>query len=170
MAMKERAHSATDILRRDHDTVLELFMRYEDATDSKERESIVKVLCSELTSHMELEETVFYPAAQKELNDEQFISESKSEHDEVKVIISQLQRLLIDEDSKEWEENLTRLRSAVESHVQDEEELLFSRIDESSLALDEIASEMLEHRAERREAPEWLPVREEPIVDQRKSA
>lgn len=160
MVSNEKSQSAVDLLRQDHDNVLELFKRCDQTQNREEKDGIVKTICTELSLHMELEEQFVYPAAAKGLNDERFIEESVQEHDEVKVLIAQLQRLLIDLDYDEWEENVNRLHSSVESHVQEEEELLFPRLEASEMDLMALGEDILKVKADRKKPPEWIKKRD----------
>lgn len=158
--------TATDLLRSDHKKVRDLFMEYENTENAKAREDIMAMLCLEVATHTMLEEQIFYPAAKGILSNDGFITESLDEHDRVKILISQLQRLCADEDRDAYDEKVDQLKTTIESHVQEEERLLFPKVEESSLDLIMLSKRMQEMK----ESGSPKPTKIQPRSNLRRSA
>lgn len=61
------AMKATDVIRRDHETVKQMFAAFEDATDS-EQDQMESDIFDALTSHERMEDKIFYPAVRKAMD------------------------------------------------------------------------------------------------------
>lgn len=59
--------NAVDMLKKDHQTVTDLFNQFEHA-ESGEREAIATQIFNELTIHATLEEEIFYPAVREQID------------------------------------------------------------------------------------------------------
>jgi hypothetical protein len=58
---------AISILMKDHDTVKELFERFEKSESAAEKEKIIAEALTELKIHAAIEEEIFYPAVRKQV-------------------------------------------------------------------------------------------------------
>lgn len=120
--------SATDLLRQDHETVSELFDRYEAAIEeqSAERQELAEKICNELEIHAEIEEEIFYPRVQD--HEEDLVLEALEEHNEMKELIAQLKSMSASD--SEYDETMLKLMEVVEHHVEEEEDKMFPRVEE----------------------------------------
>ena len=93
----ETRHPSDDaiaLLTADHRQVRALFQQYADTSDPYLRQIIAEHVFAELTLHMLLEETVFYPAVAEQADEEgkQLVDEALQDHQEIKALLETLTR------------------------------------------------------------------------------
>jgi hemerythrin-like domain-containing protein len=115
---------AIAVLTADHHQVRALFQQYADTPDSYLRQIIAEHVFAELTPHMPLEETVFYPAVTEQADAEgkQLVHEALQDPQEIKALLETLQET---DDDAAFEAGFQALRAQVEQHVEDEEARMF---------------------------------------------
>src|SRR4029077_16775526 len=101
------------MLTADHHQVCALFQQYADTSDLYLKQIIAEHVFAELTLHMLLEETVFYPAVVEQADAEgtRLISEALLDHQQVKELIEALQE---SDDDAAFEAGFQALRGQVE--------------------------------------------------------
>lgn len=116
---------ATDLLKKDHEQVKELFRRIEDPSSVQERGDLYQRIHQELTVHTRIEEEVFYPALRRigTSEAEELYDEAREEHAEAKKAMQKLSKL--DPSGADFILNLGKLIQGVEHHIKEEEEGLF---------------------------------------------
>ena len=77
----------------DHRQVRALFQQYADTPDPYLKQIIAEHVFAQLTLHMLLEETVFYPAfaEQADAEGKHLVSEAQQDHQEIQALIETLQ-------------------------------------------------------------------------------
>jgi len=116
-----------ELLKKDHETVVELFKAFESAKDAKQRQSceqLAQQICQELTIHSTVEEELFYPAvdakAEGQNEDaEDKIKEADEEHRLVKQLVAEIEGMTASEDH--FEAKMKVLKDVVDHHVEEEE-------------------------------------------------
>jgi hemerythrin superfamily protein len=105
---------AIAMLTADHRRVCALFQQYADTFDPYLKQMIAEHVFAELTLHMLLEETVFYPAFAEQADEEgkRFVEEALPEHQEIKAFIETLQEI---DDDTAFETRFQELRVQVSS-------------------------------------------------------
>src|SRR5579872_4781794 len=78
---------AISILKKDHDTVKELFDRFEKTDAPAEKENIIARAVMELKIHATIEEEIFYPTVRKEVGSD-MMKEADEEHHVARVLIA----------------------------------------------------------------------------------
>ena len=83
---------ATELLKRDHDTVAKLFQRFRMGRANRARRSVLEQICAELTVHAQIEEEIFYPAVRETGDGElvEKVGEATREHAEIKAGVDAL--------------------------------------------------------------------------------
>jgi len=115
-------HTATEMLRADHDLVNTLYQRYRTLPGQwPEKRALVEQLCRALEVHAKLEEDLFYPAVQAKLGPDgtDLVAEALKEHRTMKRLLGQLRAQDLDEASSD--RTVHELMSGVQHHVQEEE-------------------------------------------------
>jgi iron-sulfur cluster repair protein YtfE (RIC family) len=113
-----------ELLKKDHEKVATLFKQIESASeDAKMR--IFRQLKEELDAHAHIEETILYPALEREKETREITLEAYQEHQVVKDLLAQLDAATSADE--EWEARLTVLKENVEHHVEEEEGELFDK-------------------------------------------
>ena len=108
----------------DHRQVRALFQQYADTLDPYLKQIIAEHVFAELTLHMLLEETVFYPAVAEQADEEgkRLVSEALQDHQQFRDLIATLQET---DDDAAFEVRFQALRDRVNQHVEDEETTMF---------------------------------------------
>ena len=115
---------AITMLTADHRQVRALFQQYADTPDPYLKQIIAEHVFAELTLHMLLEETVFYPAFAEQADEEgkRLVSEALQDHQQLRDLVETLQEI---DDDTAFETRFHALRDHVDQHVEDEETTLF---------------------------------------------
>ncbi|MDX6499192.1 MAG: hypothetical protein QOG23_2452 [Blastocatellia bacterium] len=113
-----------ELLKKDHQTVSELFERIE-AASGKAKLGIFQQIKDELELHTHIEEAIFYPALENANETRDLTLEAYEEHKVVKDLLGELDSASAVTD--EWEAKLTVLKENVEHHVDEEENDLFDK-------------------------------------------
>lgn len=138
--------SGTDaiaMLKADHDAVKKLFEEFEsikDDANASEKEALVNQICTELTTHMELEEALFYPASREAIDDEELVNEAEIEHNGAKELIEQLMEM--DSDDEMFDAKVKVLSEYIEHHVEEEEKEMFPQVKKSEIDVLALGEEM----------------------------
>lgn len=112
------------LLKKDHETVSELFDSIESAS-GQTKITHFKKLKSELDVHAHIEETIFYPALKNKEESRDITLEGYEEHKVIKELLAELNTAR--KPSDEWNAKFTFLRESVEHHVKEEEGELFRK-------------------------------------------
>src|ERR1700730_13559873 len=85
-----QSNDAIAMLTADHRQVCALFQQYADTPDPYLRQIIAEYVFAELTLHMLLEETVFYPVVAEQADEEgkQLVSEALQDHQQLRDLIA----------------------------------------------------------------------------------
>jgi hemerythrin superfamily protein len=134
-----------NVLKEDHQTVKELFERFEQTADAEERAEIIKTAINELEVHAELEEKIVYPALRAHLEEDDLINEALEEHHVVHLLIKELKGARGNTGRRDAK--FTVLVENVKHHIKEEEECLFPE----SLVLD-LDWESLSAKVEKKKA------------------
>jgi hemerythrin-like domain-containing protein len=115
---------AIAMLTADHRQVRALFQQYADTPEPYLKQIIAEHVFAELTLHMLLEETVFYPAVAEQADEEgkRLVSEALQDHQQLRDLIATLQDVAEDE---AFETRFHALKDHVEQHIEDEETTMF---------------------------------------------
>ena len=121
---RHQPDDAIAMLTAEHRQVRAFFQQYADTSDPYLKQIIAEHVFAELTLHMLLEETVFYPAVAEQADEEgkRLVSDARQDHQQLRDLIATLQD--IDEDEV-FETRFHTLRDHIEQHVEDEETTMF---------------------------------------------
>lgn len=142
---KKVAASATGLLQQDHREAIALFDWYESLDDANAKVEIGQRLCIALLAHMQVEEELFYPAAEKATGESALADQAVAEHAKAKELIH---RLELERDANIRDAMLRELRDAIEEHVDFEESELFPKAHEAGLDLIGIGAVLGERKLE----------------------
>ena len=124
---------AISMLTADHQRVMQLFERFENAQRGDQKERLATEICNELAVHAQLEEEIFYPAAREAIGEEDLMDEAQVEHASAKELIAQIEV----GSSKDplWEAKVTVLGEYIRHHVKEEQGEIFRKVRASELDL-----------------------------------
>ena len=139
-----------ELLKNDHDEAKELFKQYEKAGDNalSKKLALFEQIRDALTVHMDIEETIFYPAV-KAVRDEKVkdeVREADEEHHVVKLLLAELGKMNLSDE--QFDAKLTVLKENVEHHIEEEEDELLPDAKKklSPELLDQLGDEMEERK------------------------
>jgi hemerythrin superfamily protein len=121
---------ACDLLDADHIAVKHLFVEYARQatampTEAGDRQALAERICQELTVHARIEEEIFYPALRQAIDRPELLDEAIAEHQEAKDLIAQIQGMRAPD--PQMDDLVAKLASAIEHHVKEEREDLFTK-------------------------------------------
>ncbi len=119
-----QSDDAITLLTADHRQVRALLQQYEDTSDPYLKQIIAEHVFAELTLHMLLEETVFYPAVAEQTDEagKGLVSEALQDHQQLRDLMATLQET---DDDAAFETRFQALRDHMDQHVEDEETTIF---------------------------------------------
>ncbi|MFI4888361.1 MAG: hemerythrin domain-containing protein [Burkholderiales bacterium] len=142
--------NALELLKRDHDAVDRLFEEYDEIKDGAEdceKEQLVGRICHALTVHARIEETIFYPAARRVLQEQEskdLLDEAAVEHQTLKDIIGRLEAAPTDDPL--FDAGVKVLSEYVKHHVREEENELFPKVRASDMDLQAIGLQLVQRK------------------------
>src|SRR5438552_17297644 len=134
---------AIELLKADHRRVHKLFQAYEATNEPALQHQIAVALFVALEVHMQVEETVFYPAFAEATNraGHALVDTSLEDHEQIEVCIEELQGL--EADAAAFAVTFHALRLMVEQHIQHEEHQMFPQAEVALAAqLEDLRDEM----------------------------
>lgn len=153
-ARKTTAKKKTDtfdaiaLLTEDHKEVQQLFKEYDKLSEDEnaadeDKQALAEQICAMLTVHTQIEEEIFYPAAQAEV-EEDLVEEAIVEHASAKDLIAQIQQM--DPSEEMYDAKVKVLGEYIEHHVQEEEKEMFPQAKKAKLPLEDLGRQMLERK------------------------
>ena len=137
--------NATQMIRQDHKKVEGLFKKFEQTQGSQAKRRLAENAMAELEVHAALEEEIFYPAVKKEVDDgSSMVQEAIEEHQTVKQLINELKRM--EEADEEFESQFSQLMQNVQHHVEEEENEMLPKVEESQLDLNSLGQQMAQRK------------------------
>jgi len=138
-------HHAIAILKKDHETVKDLFDQFEKAEKTAAKEKIVTQALNELKLHAAIEEEIFYPTVRAHVGSK-VMNEADEEHHVARVLIAELDR-----DGDEYghrEAKFTVLAENVRHHIREEESDMLPKAKELDIDFEALGQRMLDRKAD----------------------
>ncbi|HEU5046531.1 MAG TPA: hemerythrin domain-containing protein [Rickettsiales bacterium] len=140
----DEKHAIT-ILKKDHDTVKDLFDRFEATKDFQERRSIIAKAIEELKIHAEIEEKLFYPAVRPYL-EAGIMTEADEEHHVAKLLIAELEQMKGTEEH--YDAKFIVLSENIRHHIKEEESDMLSKAHKLDIDFDALGLQLLARKQE----------------------
>lgn len=147
--MESKRQDAIALLKQDHQTVEELFEQFEKASGDGRKEKIAQQICLELSVHAKIEEEIFYPACEGQVDDD-LLKEAYVEHDGAKILIAEIMAGT-EQDDEFFDAKVTVLQEQIEHHVEEEEkrmEGMFAQARKAGLDMDALGEQLGQRKAE----------------------
>jgi hemerythrin superfamily protein len=147
--MAAKQQDAIALLKEDHRKVEKLFKDFESAKGEGRKEKLAREICLELSVHSAIEEEIFYPACEGQV-DEDLLKESYVEHDAAKVMIAEIEAGSGQSDDY-FDSKVKVLQEEIEHHVEEEEKPksgLFAQAREADLDLDQLGEQLAARKQE----------------------
>jgi hemerythrin superfamily protein len=144
---KAKAEDILSLIETDHREVEQLFEKIQKEKNSKKVKDIFSQIYEELSLHTRAEELVFYPAMREYEETATYLEEAEEEHNSAKILLEELK--MLEPDDSEFKSKLTELIESVQHHVEEEEEEIFSAVQESmdNQELQELGQEFQQAKA-----------------------
>lgn len=146
--MTAKSKDAIALLKDDHRDVEKLFKEFESAKSDGRKERLAQQICLELSVHAEIEETIFYPACEGTV-DEDELKEGYVEHDAAKLMIAEI---MANEgaDDEFFDTKVKVLQEEIEHHIKEEEGPggIFSQARKGKLDLEAIGEQLAKRKRE----------------------
>lgn len=125
-------------LKRDHDMVRKLADTYLNSNDMEVKKQAVPQLLQAIHTHSRLEESIFYPNVR--CLDDNLVRHFEQDHLKVDDLLATLQGMQPDEPRAE--PMMREMLNAVLSHIDEEEQQLFPRLQQSNVDMSDIGLQM----------------------------
>ena len=139
---------AIALLKEDHRAVEKLFKDFEGAKGEGRKQKLAHEICLELSVHAEIEETIFYPACEGTVEEDE-LKEGYVEHDAAKLLIAEI---VANEggDDDFFDTKVKVLQEEIEHHIKEEEGPggIFSQARKGKLDLDELGQQLATKKKE----------------------
>ncbi len=145
---------AIAILLKDHDTVKELFDKFEKAKSAADKEKIIAAALTELKTHAVVEEEIFYPAVRAHVGKD-IMNEADEEHHVARVLIAELDRDGRANDDHR-DAKFTVLAENVRHHIKEEEGEVLPKAKEMKIDFEALGQKIRERKASLKK--EGIPV------------
>src|SRR5690242_6022407 len=144
--MPGKESNAIELLKHDHREVESMFKQFDAEDESRSKSEIAQHICLSLIVHSEIEEELFYPAAQRALDEEDrdLISEARVEHMSLKRLIDDISGSSPDDDM--FAARMTVLKEYVKHHVNEEEQELMPQVKKTHNHLEALGPRRLKRK------------------------
>ena len=132
----------TKMLEHDHREAEDLFAKIKE-TNGAARAGLVTKLAGALRLHMQVEETIVYPAIAKQVDGgDDMVEEATTEHEGARKALADVEKLSPNEPG--FDGALEMLEAGISHHVEEEEDEVFPKLRESvsSADLEELGDEV----------------------------
>lgn len=138
---------ATELLKKQHRDVKDLFKRIENTDDEETKIELFEELGANLVAHDAIEREIFYPACEEAMGMTDLLGEALVEHGLVEFSLYLADQAKGEED---FEYKCTALKEVIEHHVVEEEKSFFPKVERAlgKARLEELSEEMQERFAE----------------------
>jgi hemerythrin superfamily protein len=143
---KAAAQNAIELLTQDHRAVEKLFKSFEKAKGDGEKQKLAEQICVELKVHAQIEEEIFYPAADRALEDEEMVDEALVEHASAKKLIAEIETMRAGQDM--FDAKVKVLSEQIDHHVKEEEKELFPACKKADLDLEGLGERLKQRKME----------------------
>lgn len=117
-----------DLIKADHRQVETLFSEIESTDEPHKLYECFNQLYNALNVHVEVKEQIFYPAIRNCQDTEELVDEAQQEHSKAKQMLEDLEYL--SPTSVEFKQKIGELKQAIQHHVQEQENEVFSKVRE----------------------------------------
>ena len=148
--MPETKHQdAITLLKEDHRAAKKLFKEFEEAKGEGRKEKLAHQICLALAVHFDLEETIFYPACEGTV-DEDELKEGYVEHDAAKLLVAEIEAAEQGAADDFFDTKVHVLSEEIEHHVEEEEKPggIFAKARKGDLDMKALGEQLAERKQE----------------------
>ena len=143
-----KSQDAITLLKHDHREVEKLFKDFEGAKGDGRKQKLAHRICLELSVHAEIEESIFYPACDGKVDEDQ-LKEGYVEHDAAKLLIAEIEANE-SADDEFFDTKVKVLQEEIEHHVEEEEgpKGIFSQARKADIDMQALGERIAEKKKE----------------------
>jgi len=143
-----KSQDAIALLKQDHRDAEKLFKEFEEAKGEGRKEKLARQICLALSVHFQLEETIFYPACEGTV-DEDELKEGYVEHDAAKLLVAEIEANEGGDDGY-FNTKVHVLQEEIEHHIKEEEGPggIFAQARKGKLDLDGLGEQLAARKKE----------------------
>jgi hemerythrin superfamily protein len=143
-----KSQDAIALLKQDHRDAEKLFKEFEEAKGEGRKEKLARQICLALSVHFQLEETIFYPACEGTV-DEDELKEGYVEHDAAKLLVAEIEANEGGDDDY-FGTKVHVLQEEIEHHIKEEEGPggIFAQARKGKLDLDGLGEQLAARKKE----------------------
>jgi len=143
-----KSQDAIALLKQDHRDAEKLFKELEEAKGEGRKEKLARQICLALSVHFQLEETIFYPACEGTV-DEDELKEGYVEHDAAKLLVAEIEANEGGDDDY-FDTKVHVLQEEIEHHIKEEEGPggIFAQARKGKLDLDGLGEQLAARKKE----------------------
>ena len=143
-----KSQDAITLLKHDHREVEKLFKDFEGAKGDGRKQKLAHQICLELSVHAEIEESIFYPACEGKVDEDQ-LKEGYVEHDAAKLLIAEIEANE-SADDEFFDTKVKVLQEEIEHHVEEEEGRggIFSQARKGDLDMEALGEQLADKKKE----------------------
>jgi hemerythrin superfamily protein len=143
-----KSQDAIALLKQDHRDAEKVFKEFEEAKGEGRKEKLARQICLALSVHFQLEETIFYPACEGTV-DEDELKEGYVEHDAAKLLVAEIEANEGGDDDY-FDTKVHVLQEEIEHHIKEEEGPggIFAQARKGKLDLDGLGEQLAARKKE----------------------
>ncbi|NUQ17722.1 MAG: hemerythrin domain-containing protein [Sphingomonas sp.] len=140
---------AITLLKEGHRDVEKLFKEFESAKGDGRKQKLAHKICLELIVHCELEESIFYPACEGSVEEDE-LKEGYVEHDAAKLLIAEIEAAEQGTNDEFFDTKVHVLQEEIEHHIKEEEGAggIFAQARKGDLDMQALGERMAERKKE----------------------
>jgi len=139
---------AISVLKKDHDTVKELFELVRETDPAAEKQTLIARAVMELTIHATIEEEIFYPTVREEVGMD-IMNEADEEHHVARILIAELDAK--GGGSTHRNAKFIVLAESVRHHIKEEENEMLPKAKALDIDFEALGQKMLDRKRELKE-------------------
>jgi hypothetical protein len=133
--------TVTDVLRNEHQTIKDLFRRFDDAASDRQKKSVGDDSLRRIDNHIMLKEELFYPAVRRHVGERQRVVQALAALQVAKLLIKELRSL---SSGEHYNARFNLLKENILQHLDEETSEMLPRIEKSEADLEQVAQRMIE--------------------------
>ena len=131
--------TATDVLRKEHESIKARFRQFDDATSDRQKKSVGDSCLRQIETYTALEEELFYPAVRRYVGERQRIIQAQAALQVAKILIKELKGL---PGGEHYNARFNLLKDNIVQHIEEDEAEILPRVEKSDVDLQQLAQQM----------------------------
>ncbi|HEX4047552.1 MAG TPA: hemerythrin domain-containing protein [Elusimicrobiota bacterium] len=132
--------TATDVLRKEHQIIKDLFRQFEDATSDRQKKAIGDECLRQIETHTVLKEELFYPAVRRHVGERQRVVQALAALQVAKLLIKELKSL---PGGEHYNARFNLLKENILQQIDEENAEMLPRVEKSDVDLQQLAQQMI---------------------------